>query len=445
MTQVSFEELASMSEASAVRRHLAERSARGLVGLILGSFLFSIIELADALFGHRPGLQAGVFAAANIIVCVAAVLARRAHTTTLAFIAADYVLLLAMTRGSESATIVWVSIFPIVLCGIRLMTIEHAAVHAWVIAVSCVFAWLEPRARIPIISTAISLNAVAFVVGALYSHAVRRRLLPVWREQQRDARERLRIRDELRNARDLQLAMLPAAPPQLDWLDVAGWSLPASEVGGDYYDYFELGDGKIAIVSADVAGHGLASGVVLAALRAGLTLLREQLTDPALVLRKLDALILETSRRRMLVTVVIVLLDRDARRATIASAGHPPVVVRHADGSTEILELFAPPVGSRLPRGNATRAIAFAPGDLLVLHTDGIYEAERANGEIYGLERLAASIAATRPDDTAAAVCDHIIHDLALFRGTMPQHDDVTLVTVRCMRRRTGSQPVQAG
>jgi sigma-B regulation protein RsbU (phosphoserine phosphatase) len=229
--------------------------------------------------------------------------------------------------------------------------------------------------------------------------------------------------------------MLPAAPPQLDWLDIAGWSLPASEVGGDYYDYFELGDGKIALVSADVAGHGLASGVVLAALRAGLMLLRQHLADPASVLRRLDELILETSRRRMLVTAVIVLIDRDAQRAVIASAGHPPVIVRRGDGTAEVIELYAPPIGSRLTRMNETREIAFAPGDLLVLHTDGVYEAERGDGEIYGLDRLAASIASTRADDSAAAVCNRIVHDLALFRATMPQHDDVTLVAARMRAR----------
>ena len=427
-----------MSERSAVRRLLEERSARGVVVVIVTSFLYACIEVAAAIFGHRVGLPSALLAAAQLLVCVAAFAARRLRPVTFAFIAVDYALLLAISRNSLSATMVWVSLFPILLAGIRLMTIEHAAVHGWIIAVSGAAAYLEPARRVEILAGSISLNCIAFVIFALYSRGVRSTHLPVWREQQRHARERLRIRDELRSARDLQLAMLPAAPPPLDWLDIASWSLPASEVGGDYYDYFDLGDGKIALVSADVAGHGLASGVVLAALRAGLTLLREHLTDPAWVLRRLDTLILETSRRRMLVTAVIVLIDRHAGRAVIASAGHPPVVVRKADRTTEMIELYAPPLGSRLPRSGETREIAFGPGDLLVLHTDGVYEAERADGEIYGLERLAASIASTRADDTATAVCDRIIHDLALFRATMPQHDDVTLVAAR---RRGATSP----
>lgn len=424
-----------MTERAAVRRQLDERSARGLGVIITVSFLYSLIELLASLFSHEVGLQSGLLAAADLLVCAAAFAARKARPTTLVFLVADYALLLAIARNSESMTIFWASLFPLFIAGIRLMTSEHAAVHGWLIAVSCAAAYLEPKARVPLISAALSINAVAFLVYALYSRGVRRAYVPMWREQQRDARERLRIRDELRSARDLQLAMLPAAPPQLDWLDIAGWSLPASEVGGDYYDYFELGDGKIALVSADVAGHGLASGVVLAALRAGLTLLRQHLSDPASVLRRLDELILETSRRRMLVTAVIVLIDRDAQRAVIASAGHPPVIVRRGDGTAEVIELYAPPIGSRLTRMNETREIAFAPGDLLVLHTDGVYEAERGDGEIYGLDRLAASIASTRADDSAAAVCNRIVHDLALFRATMPQHDDVTLVAARMRAR----------
>ena len=431
MTQISFEELASMTETAAVRRQFDERNARGIAPLAAISLTFSIIEVAAAVFGNRVGVWTGLFAAAAVVACIAAFSGRQRRATILAFIAVDYVLLLAISRNSQSATMFWVAAFPLLLFGIRLLTIEHAAVHVWLIGVSIAFAYFEQKFRLPLISASIPINCVAFAVAALYSQGVRRRLLPVWREQQRDARERLRIRDELRSARDLQLAMLPAAPPLLDWLDIAGWSLPASEVGGDYYDYFDLGDGKIAIVSADVAGHGLASGVVLAALRAGLTLLRDRLTDPASVLRRLDALILETSRRRMLVTAVIVLIDRDARRAVITSAGHPPVIVRRGDGTAEMIELFAPPMGSRLPRRSETREIAFGPGDLLVLHTDGVYEAERADGEIYGLERLAESVASTRADDSATAVCDHIVHDLALFRATMPQHDDVTLVALR--------------
>src|SRR6185295_3706760 len=159
------------------------------------------------------------------------------------------------------------------------------------------------------------------------SRRVRKAVLRVWHERRVHADEVVRLRDELRYAREIQLSMLPEAPPPLDWVDVAGVSIPATEVGGDYYDYFVVGD-RLAIVSGDVAGHGLAAGIVLASIRSGFTLLRDSLTDPARVLRRLHDLIAETSRRRTLVTCAIVLLDRGKKNATIASAGHPPVIVR---------------------------------------------------------------------------------------------------------------------
>src|SRR5207249_83659 len=113
------------------------------------------------------------------------------------------------------------------------------------------------------------------------------------------------------------------------WADVAGVSLPATEVGGDYYDYFVV-DGRLAIVCGDVAGHGLASGITLSALRSGFTLLRDQLLDPAHVLDRLQEVVTQSSHRRMMVTISVRLLDPETHMATMASAGHPPLLHIHA-------------------------------------------------------------------------------------------------------------------
>src|SRR5207237_3836179 len=179
--------------------------------------------------------------------------------------------------------------------------------------------------------------------------------------------------------------------PKLAWVDVAGVSIPATEVGGDYYDYFMVGQ-RLAIVSGDVAGPGLASGIVLATRRSGFTLLRDSLDDPARVLRRLHELIAETSRRRTLVTCAVLLLDPETKRATIASAGHPPLIVRH-NGNVEALEIFAPPLGVKLDFDVPVRELQLQAGDVFVLHTDGIYESTNANGESYGLDRMLSLVA----------------------------------------------------
>ncbi|HEX6179281.1 MAG TPA: PP2C family protein-serine/threonine phosphatase, partial [Thermoanaerobaculia bacterium] len=213
-------------------------------------------------------------------------------------------------------------------------------------------------------------------------------------------------------------------PPALPWLDVAAVSLPATEVGGDYYDYFRVGD-RLALVCGDVAGHGLASGIVLTALRSGFTLLRESLADPAAVLMRLHDLVEQTSRRRMLATAAVLVVDPATRRARIASAGHPPVMVR-SNGSVRSIELFGPPLGVRLPVQIAQTEIAVSSGDVFVMHSDGVYETANAAGDLYGLDRLAALIG--RADGSADDVLRAIVDDLGAFRGSALQDDDVTIV-----------------
>ena len=271
---------------------------------------------------------------------------------------------------------------------------------------------------------AFSSNVIAALIGGFVSRRARRRIVAEWSERHAQAVEQLRMRDELQLAREMQLSMLPEAPPALPWLDVAAVSLPATEVGGDYYDYFRVGD-RLALVCGDVAGHGLASGIVLTALRSGFTLLRESLADPAAVLMRLHDLVEQTSRRRMLATAAVLVVDPATRRARIASAGHPPVMVR-SNGSVRSIELFGPPLGVRLPVQIAQTEIAVSSGDVFVMHSDGVYETANAAGDLYGLDRLAALIG--RADGSADDVLRAIVDDLGAFRGSALQDDDVTIV-----------------
>jgi sigma-B regulation protein RsbU (phosphoserine phosphatase) len=276
-----------------------------------------------------------------------------------------------------------------------------------------------------------SINAMTLGVELFTSRRMRKEVVSDWADRRTHAREQIRMRDELRYARELQLNMLPECAPKLDWVDICSISVPATEVGGDYYDYFVDRD-RVALVCGDVAGHGMASGLVLSAIRSGFTLLRDSLTDPAAVLQRLHDLVAETSRRRMLVTVSVVLLDRASRRATIASAGHPPVILRRASGGVETIDLFAPPLGVRLPVEIPQRRIDIAPGDVFVLHSDGIYETRGADDEVYGMERLT-RIVDEHAGETAESLRDAILDDVARFRGKAEQDDDVTVVVCRVM------------
>src|ERR1051325_8294334 len=354
----------------------------------------------------------------------------RRHITAsvIGFVIIQYALLLWLTRTGHD-WIAWCMVIPWCAVALRFTVAEHVLLHAVLVGGAMMMPTLTGGAFMKEADGyyigAIVNNLVPLAIELAGSFRLRRQLRREWDERRTSAREQIRMRDELRYARELQLSMLPECAPPLEWADLCAVSIPATEVGGDYYDYFVDGD-RVALVCGDVAGHGMASGLVLSALRSGFTLLRDSLDDPGGVLRRLHDLVAQTSRRRMLVTVTVVLLDRAKKRATIASAGHPPVIVRRGDGSVEMINLYAPPLGVRLPVTIPQRVLDVAPGDVFVLHSDGIYETLNPAGESYGLDRLAAVV--RDHDGTAESLRDAIIADVERFRGSELQDDDVTVV-----------------
>ena len=350
--------------------------------------------------------------------------------TVITYCILQYAALLFFARTTHN-WIAWTMVVPYMVVALRMHIAEHVLLHA-VLAGGALF--MPSIADSPFKEDAgfyvgiVATNAMALAIEIFGSYRLRKQLRREWDERRTAAREQIRMRDELRYARELQLSMLPECAPDIGWADLCAISIPATEVGGDYYDYFVDHD-RVALVCGDVAGHGMASGLVLSALRSGFTLLRDSLDDPATVLRRLHDLVAQTSRRRMLVTVTVVLLDRVAKRATIASAGHPPVILRRANGSVETIDLFAPPLGVRLPVNIPQRQIDIAAGDVFVLHSDGIYETRGENDEIYGLDRLAALV--RDHDGGAESLRDAIIEDVERFRGSELPEDDVTVVVAK--------------
>lgn len=355
---------------------------------------------------------------------------RHTNAVALVYVAVQYVLAIAIASEGDSF-IGWVMMFPLMMLGFRMLVPELVLLHVYLLTGGVLVTILSGQRasrEVPIYISMVVINLVALAVELYTSRRMRREVVSDWTARRTQAREQVRMRDELRYARELQLSMLPECAPQLEWADICSISVPATEVGGDYYDYFVEGD-AVALVCVDVAGHGMASGLVLAALRSGFTLLRDSLHDPAAVLQRLHALVAETSRRRMLVTVAVVLLDRANGRATIASAGNPPVFIRRTDGTVETIALYAPPLGVRLPVQIPQRQIDVHPGDVIVLHSDGIYETRDADEQVYGLDRIAQVISAHEGD--AESLRNTILDDVARFRGTREQDDDITLVVCR--------------
>ncbi|HEV8578765.1 MAG TPA: PP2C family protein-serine/threonine phosphatase [Thermoanaerobaculia bacterium] len=280
---------------------------------------------------------------------------------------------------------------------------------------------------------AISIVTLIFLlVAAAITQVSRRRFLVVWRRESSRNRERLRMREEIDYARKIQLSMLPQKAPEVEWLDLAAASLPATEVGGDYYEFFEAGESRIVVVIGDVAGHGLASGLLLSGVRSCLYLLEENLTSPVQVLERLNHMVRRTTDKRTYVTLLCAVLDRAEDVLSVVSAGHPPVL--HHDprsGSFDEVGVGAPPLGTFLETEYRTVQRPLATGDLLVFYTDGLVEACNAHGQEYGAARLQRAVARAAASRTAREVRDAILGDLSNFKGDQEQADDLTLVVVR--------------
>ncbi len=403
------------------------------LAVLLPNFLF-VLTFSLALRRHRLGLapEAGrdrMFEPARRLI----VRQPRAAIVTLLIVE----LIVAMLAGIGSGALIpLVVIQGFYVLAFLVRPAERLLIHGTLVlglVVSALFGATVSDARSDDPGSLVAVvanHAFALAIGLDIARRKRKEILAIFTAAQASARDQLRMRQELDYAREIQLAMLPAGCPPQGWLDICSLSWPATEVGGDYYDYFPLDGGRLAVVVGDVAGHGMASGLLLAGVRSCLTILAADLDRPLEVLAKLNLMVQQTARRRKLVTLAIVILDPMRRIATIANAGHPPVLLATAAGVEEI-SLPSLPLGTQLPPNFGLRELPLAPDDVLLLHSDGLYEGVDRFAEPYGLERLAASLAALPKEIEATAVRDALLADFAAFQDGADQRDDLTFVVVK--------------
>ena len=289
----------------------------------------------------------------------------------------------------------------------------------------------ELSARAAMALAAIAFGGFVLWIAVTLSRRGRARFLEAWRLQVATERERSRMRSELEDARAIQLSMLPVGAPELDWADFSSVSLPASEVGGDYFDYFELSGSRLAVVIGDVAGHGVASGLVLSGVRSGLHLLRDELVRPIEVLRKLDRMLRETVGGRLFTTFQIALLDPELGRITVANAGHPPLILASRNGRITRLGGNSLPLGTRLGGDFVEDSEPLNEGDALLLFSDGVPEVRNLHSEGFGEERLLKELRRAGPGASARLLRDSLLNSLARFKGDVEQQDDLTLVVIK--------------
>lgn len=243
--------------------------------------------------------------------------------------------------------------------------------------------------------------------------------------------ERERLRVELETARGIQSAILPDLPPAVNGIELAHTYLPATEVGGDFYDVLALEDGRVAVAIGDVAGHGVSSGLVMSMAKSALSV---QVTfDPevAPVFATLNRMVFQSARRRLLSTLCYALVDPRSGHMAFASAGHVFPYRVSPGGAVEALESIAYPLGVRRALDIQLRSHQLGPGDAVFLFSDGLVEASReGDAEPFGFDRLERSLA-QHAGKNASRLRDAVIADVRAFTRYAPQTDDLTVLVLK--------------
>lgn len=239
-------------------------------------------------------------------------------------------------------------------------------------------------------------------------------------------------------AREVQQQLLPAQPPTLRGYDICGTTLYSEQTGGDFFDYLEVATPHgpaLAVIVADVSGHGVGPALLMATTRALLHGARDRGLAPGRLLAQVNRDLIDDVSRGHFVTLFLLVLEPAGGALEWASAGHDPALVWDA-GHNTVCEIGGDDIPLGIDAewdyaGHGGRALAC--GDILVIGTDGVWDTRRADGERYGKQRLQAYVAAHAADG-AAALCRGLERELAAFRGRAPQTDDITVVVIKRTR-----------
>ncbi len=248
-----------------------------------------------------------------------------------------------------------------------------------------------------------------------------------------DSLEKERYHRELMVGREIQKKLLPQSNPKLPGYEVFATSHPALEVGGDYYDFFELKTGVPCVLIADVSGKGISAAFYMAKLKGVSLALARHASSAEELVENINATLFGTMERQMYITLTAAHLADDGS-VTIVRAGHTPAILCSGESSSIVkpkglgIGLARPEFFNRCIR---SESFQLKEDSALILFTDGINEARNSEGDEYGLERLENAVTRVGRLRTAETVAQSIIRDVNSFSNHSMQHDDMTLIVVR--------------
>jgi serine phosphatase RsbU (regulator of sigma subunit) len=250
-------------------------------------------------------------------------------------------------------------------------------------------------------------------------------------KEQEEVQERERSEQELRVAHLIQQTLLPKSVPELEGYQIAAYYQPAREVGGDFYDFLELGDGRLGLVVGDVAGKGVPAALVMANTQCVLRAVaqREGIT-PGQVLAEVNEVLHAHVPPNMFVTCFYCVLYPESYSLSYANAGHDLPYVRRLNGKAEKLRARGMPLGLMPQMSYEQKEIVLEAGEAALFYSDGLVEAHDPEGEMFGFPRLRELVA--EHADEERSLEEILLEELYTFVGEgWEQEDDITLLTLR--------------
>lgn len=236
---------------------------------------------------------------------------------------------------------------------------------------------------------------------------------------------------ELELARNIQQDLIPKELPETDLLDIASFFNPADEVGGDYFDYFNLGKNQIAVVMADVSGHGASAALVMTMLKGIVHAITHEIESPDRVLADINAILNDIAPKDKFVTMVFLVFDLEKKQLRYSNAGHNPLLYYDPKlNSCQLLELKGPALGLSNLSVYQEKTVALRPGELILIYTDGVTEAFNEKGEMFEEVRLIEAVKDVTSQNSEDVI-DHVKGKLEQFKNGASQNDDVAMIAVK--------------
>jgi sigma-B regulation protein RsbU (phosphoserine phosphatase) len=240
-----------------------------------------------------------------------------------------------------------------------------------------------------------------------------------------------RYENELEMARNIQEGLIPKEVPKTKKLDISSFFNPADEVGGDYFDYLDLGNDKIGIVMADVSGHGAAAALVMTMIKGIVHAITSDFESPEKALAELNSILNQIGPKEKFVTMMFLVFDLRNMKLVYSSAGHPPLVFYNSKSKTcELVEFICPALGISSLSQYKQKQMTLSPGDLILVYTDGITEAFNQMQEMFEETRLLEAVQEVAKQ-TSTKTIEHVKKKLKEFIKDASQSDDVAMIAIK--------------